>query len=137
MLQAQIYTTSSASVRSYSTGVCSHTPVASFKSTSAYVQNQIVPANSSYATAPIQVSNGVIRTVASSLNGGKLADEQTVYIPTIQDRRNTMAPPSEDDGGTEEFLPLSLDWDAALLLAILLCIYAFFIAHKQKNIEKV
>ena len=137
MLQAQIYTTSSASVRSYSTGVCSHTPVVSFKSTSAYVQNQIVPANSSYATAPIQVSNGVIRTVASSLNGGKLADEQTVYIPTIQDRRNTMAPPSEDDGGTEEFLPLSLDWDAALLLAILLCIYAFFIAHKQKNVEKV
>ena len=101
------------------------------------MQNQIVPANSSYATAPIQVSNGVIRTVASSLNGGKLADEQTVYIPTIQDRRNTMAPPSEDDGGTEEFLPLSLDWDAALLLAILLCIYAFFIAHKQKNVEKV
>ena len=144
MLQAQIYTTSSASVRSYSTGVCSHTPVVSFKSTSAYVQNQIVPANSSYATAPIQVSNGVIRTVASSLNGGKfldsahLVDALKIYLNrSYQDRRNTMAPPSEDDGGTEEFLPLSLDWDAALLLAILLCIYAFFIAHKQKNVEKV
>lgn len=132
MLQAQIYTTSSASVRSYSTGGWTHIPVASFKSTSAYVQNQIVPAHSSYETAPIQVSNGVIRTIASSIKGGKLADDQTAYIPTIRDRHNTMAPPSEEDGGTEEHLPLKFDWDSALLLALLLSVYACFVARKQE-----
>jgi hypothetical protein len=96
------------------------------------VQNQIVPAHSSYETAPIQVSNGVIRTIASSIKGGKLADDQTAYIPTIRDRHNTMAPPSIDDGGTEEHLPLKFDWDSALLLALLLSVYACFVARKQE-----
>jgi hypothetical protein len=132
MLQAQVYTTSSATYHSYSSGGWVEAPASfQFRSTSKYIQSSQAVV---YSTAPIQVSNGAIRTVASSLEGGKLAEEQTAYIPTIRNRQNgTMAPPS----GTEEYLPLSFDWDAVLLLMLLLGGYACFIACKQKNVKKV
>lgn len=136
MLQAQVYTTSSATYHSYSSGGWVEAPASfQFRSTSKYIQSSQAVV---YSTAPIQVSNGAIRTVASSLEGGKLAEEQTAYIPTIRNRQNgTMAPPSEEDGGTEEYLPLSFDWDAVLLLMLLMGGYACFIAYKQKNVKKV
>ena len=132
MLQAQVYTTSSATYNSYSNGGWVEAPASfQFRSTSKYIQSSQAVV---YSTAPIQVSNGAIRTVASSLEGGKLAEEQTAYIPTIRNRQNsTMAPPS----GTEEYLPLSFDWDAVLLLMLLMGGYACFIACKQKNVKKV
>lgn len=136
MLQAQVYTTSSATYHSYSSGGWVEAPASfQFRSTSKHIQYSHTV---TFFTAPIQVSNGAIRTVASSLEGGKLAEEQTVYIPTIRNRNNsTMAPPGEEDGGTEEYLPLSFDWDSGLLLVLLLGGYACFIAYKRKIVKKV
>ena len=116
MLHAQIYSTSSATYRSYSTGGVVHAPSATFRSTSTHVHRSH---HKMYDTAPMQVANGAITTAASQLQRGKLVEEQN-YIPALRERRNsTLPPPSVDDGGTEEYLPISETWDLWLFMAIL------------------
>ena len=107
-----MYNISSRTHRSYSTGgtiaVPSHVE---FRSTSVYNSN--IRSNTQqkcYSTAPMQVANGSIKTMASSISGGVLtAEKSTGYIPTGPQR----AP------GTPRPQPIGDGWDVALLLAIL------------------
>ena len=107
-----MYNISSRIHRSYSTGgtiaVPSHVE---FRSTSVYNSN--IRSNTQqkcYSTAPMQVANGSIKTMASSISGGVLtAEKSTGYIPTGPQR----AP------GTPRPQPIGDGWDVALLLAIL------------------
>lgn len=110
-----MYSTSSRTYHSYSTGgavvVPSHVE---FRSTS--VCNSNVRSNTPqkcYSTAPMNVANGVVKTIATSIQGGVLTDDanSTTGPQRIQNRRNTMAPPTET--------PIGDGWDVALLLALL------------------
>ncbi len=119
VLLAQLFTTSAHDFHSY--GGSSSMPIGatevssiSMRSTSAYT-----PASTSvgaYSTAPIQVANGIVKTVASSLEGTSLADD-TGFIPTAQ-QRGTIAPPREDP------VPLGMGWDSILFLSLLLTLFA-------------
>ena len=116
MLQAQIYTTSSASYRSVSSGGVVILPAdPAFRSTSAYVSRtarQITP-SVNYSTAPMHVANGQISTAASQLKGGVLVDPPVSYTePKPHGPRRAPWVPDEN-------VPLSDGWDVALLLAIL------------------
>ena len=112
---AQIHCTSPSRHHSYTSGggVVS-TPSYGFGSTSMY-SNSISRRNY-YSTAPMQVANGSIKTIASSIKGGVLLNDLANNIPSqrIRSRQNTMAPPTD----TEEF-PIGDGWDVALLLAVL------------------
>ena len=125
-LQAQMYSTSSRTHRSYSTGgtiaVPSHVE---FRSTSVYNSN-IRPNTQQkcYSTAPMQVANGSIKTMASSISGGVLtAEKSTGYIPTGPQR----AP------GTPRPQPIGDGWDVALLLGLLCAGYVVFRYRKQRE----
>lgn len=113
-LQAQIFSTSSSSHRSYSTGGTAVAPThVEFSSTSSY-KSRLRPVNQQkcYSTAPMNVANGSIKTVASSIRGGMLAEEKsTGFIPTGPQR----AP------GTPKPQPIGEGWDVVVLMA-LLCI---------------
>ena len=116
MLQAQIYTTSSASYRSVSSGGVVILPAdPAFRSTSAYVSRtarQITP-SVNYSTASMRVANGQIATAASQLKGGVLVDPPVSYTePKPHGPRRAPWVPDEN-------VPLSDGWDVALLLAIL------------------
>lgn len=130
-LHAQLYRSSSATYHSYSTSGVLQTPSADFRSTSAYVQNQMVRSRIAYSTAPIRVANGTITTVASTLQSGVLADEQD-YAPVsrMPGRRNsnTMAPPTD----TTPFVPLGDGWDVALFLLLSCAIYTLYISRKHQ-----
>lgn len=129
-LHAQLYRSSSATYHSYSTSGVLQTTSADFRSTSAYVQNQMVKSCIAYSTAPIRVANGIVTTVASTLQSGVLADEQD-YAPVsrISGRRNsnTMAPPTD----TDPFVPIGDGWDVVLLLAFLSIGYAIYIRRRK------
>ena len=110
-LLAQIYSTSSSTFLSYSSanGVVPPT-VIEFRSTSVYKKINQENNVQHYSTAPMQVANGSIKTMASSISGGVLtAEKSTGYIPTGPQR----AP------GTPRPQPIGDGWDVALLLAIL------------------
>ena len=114
-LQAQMYNISSRTYRSYSTGGTIALPShVEFRSTSVYNSN-IRPntQQNCYSTAPMNVANGVVKTIATSIQGGVLTDDanSTTGPQRIQNRRNTMAPPTET--------PIGDGWDVALLLALL------------------
>ena len=124
-VKAQLFTTSSRSIHSYggggSTGIA--TPYSSgggsfMRSNSPFATSS---SSSTYSTAPICIANGSIKTVASTLEGGVMADD-TGFIPTApQDNttttnnNTTIAPP--------QFAPLHLDWDAWLFILLLATIY--------------
>ena len=133
-LHAQLYRSSSATYHSYSTSGVLQTPSADFRSTSAYVQNQMVKSRIAYSTAPIRVANGTVTTVASTLQSGVLADEQD-YAPVsrVPGRRNsnTMAPPTN----TDPFVPIGDGWDVALLFFILCMGYIIYLKRKEKRVE--
>ena len=126
-----MYSTSSRTHRSYSTGgtiaVPSHVE---FRSTSVYNPN-IRPNTQQkcYSTAPMQVANGSIKTMASSIQGGVLSNgtNATAGPQRIHDRRNTMAPP------TETQTPIGDGWDVALLLGLLCAGYVVFRYRKQRE----
>ena len=115
-LQAQIYSTASSRHRTYTNGGMMLAPdPLEFQSTSIYK-----PTNrkKSYATAPMQVANGSIRTVASSVTGGVLLGNSN------GDNNNTnYIPPGEQNNGAViagvPDLPIGDGWDVVLLLAIL------------------
>lgn len=105
-------------------------PTASFRTTSSYINHS--PATASVhplsQTAPMKVANGTIKTIASTIQSGVLAEEQA-YAPVsqIRGRQNTMAPP-------EYTQPIGDGWDVALLLAFCCIAYGLFLKRKaQKN----
>ena len=128
MLHAQVYTTSSTSYRSFSTGGWEAQPVTSaFRSTSAY-RTPSTSAPITYSTAPMRMATGPISTVASQLQGGQLADEGTAS-PSIKGRHNTMAPPTQ----TDPFTPIGDGWDVVLLLALLCIAYGIYLRRNTKR----
>ena len=131
MLHAQIYTTSSSSFRSYSTSGMQALPTASFRTTSSYINHS--PATASVHplshTAPMKVANGTIKTIASTIQSGILAEEQA-YAPVsrIRGRQNTMAPPQYTQ-------PLGDGWDVALLMAFGCIAYGLFLKRKNRKTQ--
>ena len=130
MLQAQIYTTSSATYQSYSTGGMHVLPTpSSFRSTSSYMEHRVAynPVQPVSHTAPMQVANGTIRTVASTIQGGVLADEQEYSSASrIRGRQNTMAPP-------EYTQPIGDGWDVAIFLGLCCAVYVLWASRKNKQ----
>ena len=124
-LQAQIYSTSSATHHSYSTGgtVVAPSPV-EFRSTSVY-NSTLRPTNQQkcYSTAPMNVANGSIKTIASTVMGGVLTDENTGFIPTGPQRAPGVPKPQ----------PIGDGWDVALLLTLLCAGYALYCYKKNKK----
>ncbi|MBR5854345.1 MAG: hypothetical protein IKY87_01530 [Paludibacteraceae bacterium] len=124
-LSAQIYSTAEASLsanRHRSTPVFIQEPtITSFRSTSIYATTS---ANSStFSVATMQMANSNIRTAASTLTGGILADDAG-FIST-ENNTTTSNWNDEEDGigpGTPD-LPLHLDWDALLFVLLLAILY--------------
>jgi hypothetical protein len=117
---AQLFSTSSSNFHSYGGGTTyAPTPTSigsSIRSTSSFSTTTTI---SNYSTAPMQIANGSIQTVASSLESLATTDD-TGYIPTMPKR--SIAPPTE--------APLHLDWDAFLLLFSLAVLY---ILHRYRK----
>lgn len=133
MLQAQVYTTSSATYRSISNGAMASQPTTSaFRSTSAYAnRNSAVQVASSIfsSTAPMHVSNGSITTIASQLQGGAIADESVSYEDNMGSgpRRAPWVPDENEN------VPLGDGWDVAVLLALMCLGYAIYVRRKVKT----
>lgn len=130
MTHAQIYTTSSASYRSFSTsGMATQPTTSAFRSTSVYRSSDATTSNISssisYSTAPMRVSNGFITTVASELQGGVLT-EQYEETGTGSQSNNAIIPGVPDT-------PIGFGWDVVLLLAILSMGYALCIRHQKRK----
>jgi hypothetical protein len=126
VIHAQIYTTSSVKLRSYTNGggIVAPTSV-EFRTTSVYGNS--IAQKRSYSTAPMQVANGSIKTIASTVTGGVLLDNSNSnggYIPTI-----TPVIPGVPD------TPIDDGWDVALLLALLCVGYVVrrYLTLKQVN----
>lgn len=133
MLQAQIYTTSSATYRSCSTGGWMDKPsVYQFRTTSFYVQrNGVIQ----YSTAAMTVANGSIKTVASKLQGGISADEfarERVAMRRSGIGGGGIAPPAPPGQGNTNNQPLTLGWDVILLFLICSTVYALHIYRKRR-----
>ena len=74
----------------------------------------------------MNIANGTVKTIASSIQGGVLSSGVDVAGPQrIHDRRNTMAPPPET--------PIGDGWDVALLLAIL-CVG--YVVWKYRSVRR-
>ena len=134
MLQAQIYTTSSASYRSVSSGGVVILPAdPAFRSTSAYVSRtarQITP-SVNYSTASMRVANGQIATAASQLKGGVLVDPPVSYTePKPHGPRRAPWVPDENEN-----VPLGDGWDVAILLAFLCMAYGIYLRRNGTNHE--
>ena len=126
-LLAQIYSTSSSTFRSYSSanGVVPP-PAIEFRSTSVYKKINQENNVQHYSTAPMQVANGSIKTMASSIKGGVLSyDDETGYIPPTRPQRAPGVPDT----------PIGDGWDVALLLALLCVGYVVrrYMAVKRVN----
>lgn len=127
-LQAQMYSTSSRMHHSYSTGGTVEAPShVEFRSTSVYNSNIRKTQQKCYSTAPMNVANGVVKTIASSIQGGVLSDGDSYASgpQRIRGRQNTMAPPTET--------PIGDGWDVALLLVLLCAGYAVYCYKKNKK----
>lgn len=126
-LQAQVYCTSSVEHHSYTNGGGLLAPPSyEFESTSIYTRT--TTRRTTYSTAPMQVANGYVRTVASSLNGGMLSDNATSdggYIST--DQTVTPVIPGVPD------TPIGEGWDVALLLAIACAAYALYCYRREQS----
>ena len=126
-LQAQIFSTASSRHHSYSSvGVAVAPSTYEFQSTSVY---GTANSRKSYATAPMQVANGSIKTIASSVTGGVLTNNEGGDIPptTGNDQGAVIA-------GVPD-LPIGEGWDVALLLALLCVGYVVrrYLTLKQVN----
>ena len=128
-LSAQIYSTSSSTFRSYTTSGGLETPQAiEFRSTSAYTRRNPAVDTKRYATAPMQIANGSIKTMASSIKGGVLSSgDETGYIPPTSPQRVPGVPDTD--------APIGDGWDVALLLALLCVGYVVrrYMAVKRVN----
>jgi hypothetical protein len=103
-----------------------------FQSTSVY---GVSTRKKSYATAPMQVANGSIKTVASSVNGGVLLGNSNGS--TNNDGNTGYIPPGEQNNGAVisgvPDLPIGDGWDVALLLTLLCAGYAVYCYKKNKK----
>lgn len=132
-LQAQIYSTASSRHRTYTNGgmVAAPAPL-EFQSTSIYGS---VNRKKSYTTAPMQVANGSIKTIASSVNGGVLLGNSNGS--TNNDGNTGYIPPGEQNNGAVisgvPDLPIGDGWDVALLLTLLCAGYAVYCYKKNKK----
>lgn len=122
-IQAQIYSTASKRYHTYtSTGVALYPDIYKFRSTSIYG----ITNSRSYATAPMQVANGSIKTVASSITGGVLTNNEG-YI---------LHEGGKDQGAVIAGVPdLSLGdgWDVGIFLALLSMAYLLYVKRKDKQ----
>lgn len=122
-IQAQIYSTASKRYHTYtSTGVALYPDIYKFRSTSIYGTTN----SRSYATAPMQVANGSIKTVASSITGGVLTNNEG-YI---------LHEGGKDQGAVIAGVPdLSLGdgWDVGIFLALLSMAYLLYVKRKDKQ----
>jgi hypothetical protein len=75
----------------------------------------------------MNVANGAVKTIASSIQGGVLSDGDSYASgpQRIRGRQNTMAPPTET--------PIGDGWDVALLLVLLCAGYAVYCYKKNKK----
>ena len=125
-LFAQIHTTSSATYRSHTTsGGMATLPVSDFRTTSVYGRSMAT--SRTYSTAPMNMANGMVRTVASSLNGGVLLGSsdtntggETTIIPVIPGVPDT---------------PLTMGWDIILFMGLLSILYAIYLKRKTSRVE--
>lgn len=120
MLHAQIYSTSSATYHSYSTGGVVHAPSATFRSTSARTHYST---HIRYSTAPMHVANGTIKTVASTITSIASDPLSNGFIPTHTQRApgdGGIAPPdtlnSPLGDGCLEFLVVAIIYAIGLYL---------------------
>ena len=135
-MSAQIYSTAEAALRTTrhqgGGGIMSAPPSISFRSTSSYSAGHSVAP--SFSTTTVHFANGSIKTVASSLTGGMLADD-TGFTSTYDGNNQTTTSNwnENEDGwgpGTPD-LPLHLDWDALLFILLLLIPYLYRV-NKRK-----
>lgn len=121
-MQAQIYSTASRKYQTFSTsGVTSAPSMYEFQSTSIYGEKN----KSSFSTAPMQMANGSIKTIASSVTGGVLTNNnEGGYIPPETGNNQGAVIAGVPD------LPLSDGWDVALLLSFLCLGYAVYLKRK-------
>lgn len=127
LVQAQIYSTASKRYNTYSTaGVASSPGMYEFQTTSTYV---VAKSNKNFATAPMQVANGSIKTIASTITGGVLSNSTTTsgeYIPT---QTTTPVIPGVPD------LPLGDGCDVFLFLGLLSILYAMYLTRKIGRVK--
>lgn len=109
-------------------------PSISFRSTSSYSAGQ--SGAPSFSTTTVHFANGSIKTAASSLTGGMLADD-TGFTSTYDGNNQTTTSnwnENEDGWGTgTPDLPLHLDWDALLFILFLAGGYALYLRRKLRT----
>ena len=100
-------------------------PVSDFRTTSVYGRSMAT--SRTYSTAPMNMANGMVRTVASSLNGGVLLGNsdtntggETTIIPVIPGVPDT---------------PLTMGWDIILFMGVLSILYAIYLKRKTSRVE--
>ena len=135
-MSAQIYSTAEAALRTTrhqgGGGIMSAPPSISFRSTSSYSASQ--SGAPSFSTTTVHFANGSIKTAASSLTGGMLADD-TGFTSTYDGNNQTTTSNwnENEDGwgpGTPD-LPLHLDWDALLFILLLLIPYLYRVEKRR------
>ena len=135
-MSAQIYSTAEAALRTTrhqgGGGIMSAPPSISFRSTSSYSAGHSVAP--SFSTTTVHFANGSIKTAASSLTGGMLADD-TGFTSTYDGNNQTTTSnwnENEDGWGTgTPDLPLHLDWDALLFILLLLIPYLYRVNKRR------
>ena len=128
-LQAQMYSTSSRMHHSYSTGGTVEAPSnVAFRSTSVYNSNIRNTQQKCFSTAPMNVANGAVKTVASSIRGGVLSDaDASGYLPPTAPKRSPGVP------NTKPETPIGDGWDVAVLLALMCLGYAICVRRKVQT----
>ena len=81
-----------------------------------------------YSTAPMNVANGAVKTVASSIRGGVLSDaDASGYLPPTAPKRSPGVPNTKPD------TPIGDGWDVAVFLLLLCAGYAIYLKRKSEN----
>ena len=125
---AQIYSTSSSRFHSYTNGGMATSPSTyEFQSTSVYGK---AARHQNYSTAPMSVANGTIKTIASTVTGGMLTNNDGGYIPPESGNNQGAVISGVPD------LPIGDGWDVMLLLAIFCVGYGVHLKQKLTS-EKV
>ena len=130
-MQAQIYSTAYGKYHTYTnSGVLVEPTPFAFRSTSLYGCR--TPRRKMYSTAPMQVANGSVKTIASTITGGTLSKNNTNmitdtgYIPLNNGQDQNTAVIS----GTPD-TPIGEGWDVAVLLLMLCIGYGAYIKRKS------